>query len=58
MSIADQPSDSLLAGMATAKEGVGGDADREHGAVGHRRVEAALRYQHSQDGKDAIVAAN
>lgn len=26
--------------------------------LGHRTVEAALRYQHSQDGRDAIVAAN
>src|SRR6476620_1387141 len=26
--------------------------------LGHKTVEAALRYQHSQDGRDAIVAAN
>jgi len=26
--------------------------------LGHKTVDAALRYQHSQDGRDAIVAAN
>jgi len=26
--------------------------------LGHKTVGAALRYQHSQDGRDAIVAAN
>ena len=26
--------------------------------LGHKTVEAALRYQHSQDGRDAIVASN
>lgn len=26
--------------------------------LGHKTVEAALRYQHSQEGRDAIVAAN
>jgi integrase len=26
--------------------------------LGHKTVEAALRYQHSQDGRDAVVAAN
>jgi hypothetical protein len=26
--------------------------------LGHKTVEAALRYQHSQDGRDAILAAN
>lgn len=26
--------------------------------LGHKTVEAALRYQHSQDGRDAIVAAS
>lgn len=25
--------------------------------LGHKTVDAALRYQHSQDGRDAIVAA-
>jgi integrase len=26
--------------------------------LGHKTVDAALRYQHSQDGRDAIVAAS
>lgn len=26
--------------------------------LGHKTVDAALRYQHSQDGRDAVVAAN
>jgi len=40
------------------RERPGCRADGEHGAAGHKTVGAALRYQHSESGRDAIVAAN